>query len=412
MLDDIRPHSIRRVQSATWVACVCTLVTCPRALAGGNDLTESLLMKKPPSQVAEVSKVSLSHSLQLAWPAGRMREIYDQSGFAGCEPQAFRLFYQPSNWSEAGRYCLERARDAYRAQAFRLSLEEPEHFGNFEHPSSQTQPEVLFKGIPERVMQQAVEAFASRRSAFLTSLLSGQLSFELSLPGVGGVQAAERAREDLPAYRVRYVVMRASPSRAAGPRLASVNQNDAVRLGLAQNQVLRTFGSELQRVEAAGARRLPSTGANRRLVEVIEPIKQEAQTAAKTASGRADREADENVREQIARFLGVPRPVFSSLVARIDRAGADKPDGVSLSVAEGSSSLLFAEARPLSEGNAVKSLSYGFVIPWHAFALRVQHFENGDLPVYQITHVTSVSSLKMSLEETTERIGLEFSCIL
>lgn len=394
---------------ALWLTGVCTLATGPRAFAGDNDLTDSLLMKKPPTEATEVKQFSVSQSLQFALPEGRMREIYDQSGFGGCEPQAFGLFYQPSDWSDSGRYCLERARDAYRSQAFRHSLQEPEHFGNVEHPSSQTVPEALFEGIPERVFQQAAETFASQRSAFLTSVLSGQVSYELPL---FREEPSERGGDDVPSHRVRYVVMRASQTQAAGPRIASVDENNALRLGLAGSHALRATGSDPLYAEAGPANRRPSAGSHRRLVEVIEPANKESQMAADAEKGHADRKDQESVRQQLARFLGVSRPVFSSVVAWIDRAGADKPDGVTLGVAEGSASLLFAEARPLSETDALRSVSYGFVVPWHTLALRVQHFENGDLPVYQITHVTPVSSLKMSYEETTEKVGLEFSCVL
>jgi hypothetical protein len=388
----------------------CSILFGPDALADSRDITESLLTPHPAFHHPEITNFSADQSLSLALPDGRMREIYEGAGFAGCEPQPFYRFYEPASWSESGRYCLERAKEVYRSQAFRLSLTEPENFGNVEHPSGQTKADVLFQGIPERVFQRAAETFASRGSSLVSAILSGQLSYEVPLGSQVGatVDAVEE-----PSHRVRYVVKRTSSPVGLGPRLASTDQGDAVRMGLGGSK--RGGDAELdpsERVSGAGGRPV-MRGSDRRLVEVIEPAGASSDSASSggvRAEGLSERPF--GLREKVAARLGLSKPVFTSVVARIDRAGANQPDGVSFSLAEGSASLLFAEVRPLAQGDAGRSLSYGFVLPWHAFALRVQHFKSGALPVYQVTHVTPQSNLKLAYEETTEKINLEFSCVL
>ncbi len=373
------------------------------------DITASLAEKQPKSSHPEVRTPSANGTMNLLFPGAKLQEIYRNNGFEGCEPSAFAVVGQSESWEDSGRYCLRRVEDEYRNNSFEHSLAQDEVYGVSVHPSAGAEPHHLVEGLPERVFLDATQQIIGSQSSFLASLIAGKISHSIPLGGASRSSSTSRQNPIRPRYVVAYE--KVSPNVDMQNLVASVD--DAFVVPREQPTMAETF-------EVRHSPPLFPHTVRRRLIEVPAQGGAHAQTG--TVGGAGVGVAESAVqsaqplqplgwRERASLQLGLSEPIFSSLVTTLNRNDAERPEGVVFGLAEGSASLLFAEARPLAE-DPDKTLTYGFVLPYHAYSLRVQHFNSGEFPKYGLQRAVPGLKVNLSFEESTEKLELALTASL
>lgn len=363
-------------------------------------LTPSLLMQPPSSDHPELNYPSVNKSVDLLFPHGKFIQIMDLHGFWACAPHQFDARNDAAHWEESASYCAERAREEYRRNALRHALETRDGvFGEPVRSSGHEDLSLLWSDVPERLVMQVFQQAVSSRSTLLSQLLSGRLSYELSLTSGLFSSEVSHAEPQMPRYVVKteYDMV---PS-----------EHDRLAVADTGGESSEAYRQLQARLAARGgiADGAPVSSSKKRLLEVFEDPKGPSNPQDEQAR---QLDEDKDWRRQISRLLKVNQPLLFGFRGTLDRQEAVHPQDVALRLEEAAASVMFAEFRPLRAEGARESLVYGFTVPYEAARFHVRYDASGNMSSYGLSRNAAGQNLLIQIDKVSGRVAMDFHILL